>query len=68
MYALKVEESIEVNDIIEASKRLYDLSKFTLYAISDGMAEIFSKGYTGMCSFFKPTYRKKTTGQLQLFL
>ncbi len=32
----KVSESLEVLEIIEASKRLYGLSKFTFYAIADG--------------------------------
>ena len=48
----KVNQSIEVIEIIEASKRLYGLSKFTFYAISDGLHEIFSKLYTGINSFF----------------
>jgi len=48
----KIDESIEVLEIIEASKRLYGLSKFTFYAISDGLFEIFSKLYTGISSFF----------------
>jgi len=48
----KIEESIEVLEIVEASKRLYGLSKFTFYAISDGLAEIFSKSYVGIRSFF----------------
>ena len=49
----KINESIEVLEIIEASKRLYGLSKFTFYAISDGLHEIFSKLYTGISSFFE---------------
>jgi hypothetical protein len=48
----KTEYSVEVREIIEASKRLYGLSKFTFYAISDGLHEIFSKIYTGISSFF----------------
>jgi hypothetical protein len=52
----KIEYSIEVREIIEASKRLYGLSRFTFYAISDGLYEIFSKIYTGISSFFtKPS-------------
>ena len=53
----KIDESIEVHAIIEASKRLYGLSKFTFYAISDGLFEIFSKTYTGMTSFFRRSPR-----------
>jgi len=49
----KIDESIEVREIVEASKRLYGLSKFTFYAIADGLYEIFSKLYTGIFSFFK---------------
>jgi hypothetical protein len=49
----KVSESIEVLEIIEASKRLYGLSKFTLYAISDGLAAIFAKSYVGIRAFFR---------------
>jgi hypothetical protein len=48
----KTDESIEVLEIIEVSKRLYGLSKFTYYAISAGLAEIFGKLYTGISSFF----------------
>jgi hypothetical protein len=48
----KIDESIEVREIIKASKRLYGLSKFTLYAIADGLSEIFSKLYTGIAGFF----------------
>lgn len=52
----KIEHNIQVREIIEASKRLYGLSKFTFYAIADGLSEVFSKLYTGMASFFvKPT-------------
>jgi hypothetical protein len=50
----KVNESIMVAEIIEASKRLYGLSKFTFYSIADGLFEIFSKSYTGIKAFFKP--------------
>jgi len=48
----KIEYSVEVREIIEASKRLYGLSRFTFYAISDGLHEIFNKIYTGISSFF----------------
>jgi len=49
----RINESMEVMEIIEASKRLYGLSKFTFYAIADGLFEIFSKLYTGIGSFFE---------------
>ena len=49
----KINDSIEVLEIIEASKRLYGLSKFTFYAIADGLFEIFSKLYTGIGGFFE---------------
>ena len=42
----------QVLEIIEASKRLYGLAKFTFYAIADGLAVIFSKLYTGIGAFF----------------
>lgn len=48
----KIGKSLEMLEVIEASKRLYGLAKFTLYAISDGLAEIFSKLYTGISRFF----------------
>ena len=48
----KIEHDIQVHEIIEASKRLYGLSKFTFYAIADGLSEIFSKLYTGIAHFF----------------
>ena len=58
----KVDDSIEVMQIIQASKRLYGLAKFTFYAISDGLAEIFSKSYVGICAFFrKPDYDPQLT-------
>jgi hypothetical protein len=58
----KVNESIEVMEIIEASKCLYGLAKFTFCAIFDGLAAIFAKSYTGSCSFFR-----KPELSLQLF-
>ena len=48
----KIDESIEVREVIEASKRLYGLSKFTFYAIADGLYEIFGKLYKGISGFF----------------
>jgi hypothetical protein len=48
----KVNESIEVREIIEAAKRLYGLSKFTFYAIAYGLHEIFSKLRVGISTFF----------------
>jgi hypothetical protein len=48
----KVNISIEVLEIVTASKRLYSLNLFTFYAISDGLFAIFSKSYTGIKSFF----------------
>jgi hypothetical protein len=48
----KVDDSIEVIEIVAASKRLYGLALFSLYAISDGLFSIFSKSYTGIMSFF----------------
>jgi len=59
----KINESIEVVEIIEASKRLYGLSKFTFYAMADGLSEIFSKLYTGISAFF---LRKPRSNQLCL--
>ena len=57
-------DSIEVMHVVHASKRLYGLAKFTFYAISDGLAEIFSKSYVGLQAFFrKPDY----SPQLSLF-
>jgi hypothetical protein len=41
----KIDDNIEVLEIIEASKRLYGLAKFTFYAIFDSLAEISSKTY-----------------------
>ena len=53
----KIGKSIEVTQIIEASKRLYGLSKFTFYAIAYGLFEILSKLHTGVSGFFdKPSY------------
>jgi hypothetical protein len=48
----KIDESVEVAAVIEASKRLYGLSKFTFYAIADGLFAIFVKLYTGVSGFF----------------
>lgn len=60
----KIEESLAVLEIIEASKRLYGLSKFTFYAIADGLTEIFSKLYTGISAFF---VRPTRSNQLSFF-
>jgi hypothetical protein len=48
----KFDESIQVREIVVASKRLYGLSKFTFYAFADGLFEIFGKLYTGISAFF----------------
>ena len=48
----KLVDSLEVLLIIEASKRLYGLSKFSFYAISDGLFVIFAKLYSGISAFF----------------
>ena len=48
----KINDSIEVFEIIVASKRLYGLNLFTFYAISDGLAAIFNKSYSGIKNFF----------------
>jgi hypothetical protein len=53
----KVDDSIEVREIVSASKRLYGLARFTLYAIADGLFAILSKSYSGINSFFaKPAF------------
>ena len=57
----KIDESIEVRVIVEASQRLYGLAKFTFYAISDGIAEILAKTYTGIRSFQR---RRERSNQL----
>jgi len=58
----KVDDSIEVMLVIQASKRLYGIAKFMFYAISDGLAEIFSKSYVGLQAFFrKPVYHPQLT-------
>lgn len=49
----RIKDSVMVMEIITVSKRLYGLSKFTFYAISDGLAEVFSKTYTGIGIFFR---------------
>ena len=61
----KINESIMVAEIIEASKRLYGLSKFTFYAIADGLTAIFGKLYSGIECFFN---RPPDDGQLSLDL
>jgi len=50
----KIDTHIEILEIIEASKRLYGLSKFTFNAIADGLFVIFAKLHTGIRSFFTP--------------
>jgi hypothetical protein len=60
----RIDESIEVRELIEASKRLYGLSKFMFYAISDGLYEIFSKSYSGISRFF---IKPPRSSQLCLF-
>jgi len=55
MLSEKVDYSIEVMHVIHASKRLYGLARFTFYAISDGLTEIFSKSYVGLLPFFRKT-------------
>ena len=59
----KIDDSIEVIEIIAASKRLYGLALFIFYAVSDGLFAIFSKSYTGIKCFFQ---RPKPSLQLVL--
>jgi len=59
----KIDESIEVREIIEASKRLYGLSKFSFYAIADGLYAIFGKLYSGISCFLE---RPAPTNQLSI--
>ena len=63
MLSEKVKESVEVLEVIEASKRLYGLSKFTFYAIADGLFTIFGKSFTGIAAFF---LRPPRSAQLSL--
>lgn len=60
----KIDNSREIFEVLEASKRLYGLAKFTLYAISDGLAAVFAKSYSGIRSFFRTP---KPSLQLSLF-
>ena len=48
----KLDESIEVLEIVAASKRLYGLNLFMFYAISDGLSAILRKSHTGIKCFF----------------
>ena len=58
----KIDDNIEVMQIIHASKRLYGLATFTFYALSDGLAEIFSKSRVGLYAFFRmPVYDSQLT-------
>jgi hypothetical protein len=54
----KIQESIQVTEIIEAANRLNSLSKskckFTFYTIALGLFEIFSKLYSGIAHFLQP--------------
>jgi len=60
----KVDDSIEVTEIIHASKRLYGIAKFMFYSISDGLFEIFSMSKTGLRSFFQ---KPKPSLQMTLY-
>jgi len=48
----KVNDSVAVMEIVNASKRLYGPASFTFCAISDGLSAVFSKSYVGMQAFF----------------
>jgi len=62
----KIGESIELHQVIQASKRLYGLSKFTFYAIADGLYAIFSKLYSGIDGFFQK--HAPPSNQISFFL
>jgi hypothetical protein len=49
----QIRTSFMVMEIIEASKRLYGLSKFAFYAIADGIAFILAKLDSGIATFFR---------------
>ena len=59
----KIDFSVQVLAIIEASKRLYGLAFFTFYAISDGLYEIWCKSSQGINAFFR---KKEPSLQLTL--
>jgi len=50
--SIKLGSSVEVMQIIHTSKYLYRLANLTFYAISNGLAEFFSKPYVRLHAFF----------------
>jgi hypothetical protein len=48
----RIDETMKMFEVVEASKRLYGLSKFTFYAIADGVFEILGKLRSGIRCFF----------------
>ncbi len=57
-------DSIFVAEILECSKRIYDIPKFIFYAMGYAMADILSKNKIGIQTFIK---KKDKTQQLDLF-
>jgi hypothetical protein len=62
MLSEKIDENLQVTEIIAAAKRLYGISKskFTFYSLADGLFKIFSRAASGISHFFQ---RKKPSNQ-----
>jgi len=63
MFAAKRGQSLLLERIFVEAKRVYEIPQFTLYAVADGIYEIFSKTFTGISYAFA---RKPQSGQLTL--
>lgn len=52
-------DSLLLNHIFKCAKRIYAIPRFTLYAVADGIFEIFSKSVTGIANLLKHKLRKR---------
>ena len=60
----KADERIAVMQLVEQSKRIYEVNKFVFYAIAHGLFVIFSKCKQGIADMLK---KKPKSMQLSLF-
>ena len=60
----KADERIAVMQLVEQSKRIYEVNKFVFYAITHGLFVIFSKCQQGIADMLK---KKPISMQLSLF-
>ena len=68
MFSKTKKENLLNLQILELSKRIYDIPEFSYYALVDGIYAILKKARSGIEKFIpKPLYKIKQSQQLVIF-